>query len=426
MRHLTILCGFLLACLVCYSNENAQGACSTSVCDSAGCCNACDGCRKCGGCGHCFSWGEDTYLKIGAGLRFSYNAIENGNPRGGTKQDFNLNNARIYLSGQGHERLGFEFNTDINNAQGFDVNSNGFGSLDEGEVRILDAVIKLKLTDHVNAWFGRFLPPSDRSNLSGPYYLNAWNFPFVQFGFPNIFQGRDDGAALWGEYGGGVFKWQVGVFEGESVGGPVFIGHPATDNLMFSGRMVLNLLDPEPGYYNSSTYYGEKDILAIGVSVMHRQDALADFVPPGTADYTGWNIDTLFETKLGNRGVVTLETAYYDFNDNGGVIPGNGPVTLPPSSGARQGESYFILGSYLFPRKFCVLNVNGQFQVSGRYQQYERDAIATLAGSTDDQVDVQLNYIMFGHNARISGVWSQLDSGTSQSDTFTLGTQLQF
>ena len=142
----------------------------------------------------------------------------------------------------------------------------------------------------------------------------------------------------------------------------------------------------------------------------------------------------LFERKLSNCGVVTLEGAYYDFNDNNGVAvidPALGPipVPLPPSGGPRQGESYFLLGSYLFPGKFCFLNVKGQFQVMGRYQEFKRDAVASAAGGTDDQLDLQLNYIMFGHNARISAVWSQLDSdiaGVSDLETLTLGTQVQF
>lgn len=404
--------------------SNAATCCSRPK--PCGCANA--GYTKSGSCGKCFSWGDNTSLTVGGGVRASYRSMEGGNPaNGGRRQDFNLDNARLYFNGQGHERIGFEFNFDINNAQGFDIHGGGFGSLDEGEVRVLDAILKFKLTDHVHMWTGRFLPPSDRSNLSGPYYLNAWTFPFTQFGYSNIFQGRDDGAALWGEYGGGAFKWQVGVFEGESAGGATFIGHPDTDNLMFNARVVLNLLDPEPGYYNSSTYYGEKDILAIAASVMHRSDALSSLA--GTSvDYTGWNIDALFETKLANCGVVTVEGAHYDFNDNNGVIANSvSPVTLPPSFGPRQGSSYFVLGSYLFPRKFCLMSVPGQFQVTGRYQEYDRDTVAGVAGGADDQTDVQLNYIMFGHNARISAIWSQFDTpGATGLDVFTIGTQVQF
>ena len=411
-----------------FNDGDAAKSPLTLCCSSCDCGSSCPGNVKSGCCGHRFSWGNDTYVTVGAGIRASYNAIEGANQsgNGGTQQDFSVNNARLYFNGQGHKRIGFEFNTDINGAQGFDYHGGNFGSQNTGEMRILDAVLKFQLTDHINLWTGRFLPPTDRSNLSGPFYANVWNFPFAQFGYPNIFQGRDDGAALWGEYGGGVFKWQTGVFEGESLGGPNVNGHPGKDNLMFSGRVVLNLLDPEPGYYNSSTYYGAKDILAIGASVMHRSDAQENIAQTNTVDFTGWSIDGLFETKLSNRGVVSVEGAYHDFNDNNGETGGVG-ITLPPSGNNRQGESYFVLGGYLFPRKWCLIGVPGQFQVVGRYQKYDRDIIDGAGGGTDEQVDAQVNYIMFGHNARISAVWSQLDTPASSNvDTFTVGTQVQF
>ncbi|MEO2045251.1 MAG: porin [Pirellulales bacterium] len=413
-----------------YLNEADTAETSVTLCSSScDCGSGCAGNVKSGCCGHKFSWGDDTYVTVGAGLRLSYNAIEGGNQapsNSGTRQDFSVNNARLYVNGQGHKRIGFEFNTDINGAQGFDYHGGSFGSQNTGEMRILDAVLKFQLTDHIHLWTGRMLPPSDRSNLSGPFYANVWNFPFAQFGYPNIFQGRDDGAALWGEYGGGVFKWQAGVFEGESTGSPFVNGHPGKDNLMFSGRVVLNLLDPEPGYYNSSTYYGAKDILAIGATVMHRSDAQDNIAATDYVDFTGWSIDALFEKKLSNRGVVTLEGAYYDFNDNDGETSG-AAITLPPSGNNRQGESYFVLSSYLFPRKCCLLGFPGQFQVSGRYQRYDRDTINGGGGGKDEQTDAQINYIMFGHNARISGVWSQLDiPGSANIDTFTIGTQVQF
>jgi hypothetical protein len=35
---------------------------------------------------------------------------------------------------------------------------------------------------------GSFLPPSDRANLSGPYYQNAWNYPTTVNGYPSIYQ----------------------------------------------------------------------------------------------------------------------------------------------------------------------------------------------------------------------------------------------
>ena len=190
-------------------------------CDTDSCCDCGDACGKCGGdaCGKCgrrFVWGKDTWLSVGAGLRTSYSAVGDGAPNGGSSSNnFNIDNARLYFNGQGHKYLKFEFNTDIDNAQGFqDPTFPIAGSYDEaGNMRILDAIAKFEVHDLFNVWVGRMLPPSDRSNLSGPFYLNAWDFPYVQFGYPNIFQGRDDGVAIWGQWGGGVLKYQIGAFE---------------------------------------------------------------------------------------------------------------------------------------------------------------------------------------------------------------------
>src|SRR3989449_193883 len=148
---------------------------------------------------------------------------------------------RPYISGQVHPLLKFEGNLDLNNG-------------DQSRIHVLDAVAKFEPDDLFNVWFGRFLPPSDRANLSGPYYQNAWNFPAGVNGYPSIYAGRDDGGAVWGQLEKGKFKYQAGVFT---------LGtNTPTSQALYAGRLVLNLLDPEPGYYNSSTYYGTKDVLA--------------------------------------------------------------------------------------------------------------------------------------------------------------------
>ena len=175
-------------------------------------------------------------------------------------------------------------------------------------------------------------------------------------------------------------------------------------------------------------HYGEKNILAIGLAAMHRHDALSDGAG-GEVDYTSWNLDVLFEKPLANCGVATIEAAYYDFDDNGGLSDATGAaITLPPHNAARQGESYFILGSYLFPNQCCILGLPGRFQALTRYQEYDHDAVGAVAAGTTDALDLQLNYIMFGHKARISAVWTQLDTAGAggEDDLFTIGTQLQF
>ena len=66
---------------------------SDSPCDCGGGCNA----RDCPECGCCFVWNEHTWLKVGAGLRTSYSAVEDGAPNGSSgSNNFNIDNADAY------------------------------------------------------------------------------------------------------------------------------------------------------------------------------------------------------------------------------------------------------------------------------------------------------------------------------------------
>ena len=397
----------LAIALVCMGQAFAQDTELTSIKvaeDKAADKDACDkGCS--------FEWGEDTWLTVGAGLRTSFNkraVIANGD-RGAYDNNFNIDNARVYLNGRGHDCIGFEFNLDIDNAQGFNsvITGNGWDDEDDASVRVLDAIVKFEFNDLINIWMGRMLPPSDRANLSGPFYQNAaWAFPFTQFGYQDIFQGRDDGAALWGQLGGGAVKYQIGVYEGvnsEAGFETQNIGAGAgSDDLLFAGRFTVNLLDPESGYYNASTYHGEKDILAIGYAFHSQNDSV------GTADYRQYNFDVLFETTLGNGAVLTAAGAYYD--TTGSIVTIN------------NGRSYMVEASYLTAREFALgCCVSGKIAPFWRHQEYTRDA-----GAVDRVNDWGFHYVMHGHNARVTYNYSDSDVGGVETDQHLIGVQLQY
>ena len=327
---------------------------------------------------------ETKWVSVGAGLRASFSAVEDAAPGGDTySKEWEVENIRLYLNGQIHKNIKLEFNTERDTDSG---------------VRILDVVAKFEFTDLFNVWIGRFLPPSDRSNLDGPFYLNTFDFPFVQ-AYPAIFAGRDDGAAVWGQVNGGTFKYQIGLFQGRD-GGP-----NTSDNPLIAGRLTVNFWDPEPGYYNSSTYYGAKEVLAVGLVGMYQKDGAGTAQAPG--NFTGWSIDLLMEKKLAGGGVVSLEGAYYSYD-----LDDRADASL------TQGESYFVLASYLFPGKVAL----GQLQPQVRYQRFDRDV-----GGTRKRTELGLNYIIDGHNARVSFILFTEDPGAGLDDAngLKLGVQLQ-
>jgi len=342
-------------------------------------------------------------VSIGMGLRSSFNLVEDGAQDGSSySKDFLLDNIRLYMGGDLGERITFEFNTDYSKGA-FVTGVGPTTTAGTEDIRVLDAVVKVAFSDIFNVWAGRFLPPSDRSNLSGPYFLNAWDFPFVQK-YPAVFAGRDDGLSIWGQVNGGQFKYQVGAFEGS---GDVAGGSNQKDSLLYAGRLTLNLWDPEPGYYNSSSYYGEKDVLAIGLVGMFQSDGSGTSATSG--DFTGFNIDFLAEKDLGGSGVATLEGAYYDY-DRDGVATG-------------EGNGFFALASFLLPNKLGSGPLQGQLQPMVRYQEFSNEGNAT---GDHTRLDLALSHIINGHNARLTLTYSMDESAANvDTDTIKFGFQFQ-
>ncbi len=311
---------------------------------------------------------ETRWVSLGGGLRASANFIEDAAPSGSDySKDFKVNNARLYVNGQIFKGILATFNTE-------------FVEGDEAKVRVLDGIVRLEFTDVFNVWLGRFLPPSDRANLDGPFYLLNLDFPIVS-AFPAIFAGRDDGGAIWGELLDKHLKYQVGVFNGSR-------GKDSPnlkDNVLLAARLVYNFLDPEPGYYNASTYYGAKKILAVGTTVQYQGDAAGIAAHP--KDFIGFNVDALFEYPL-PTGVVTLEGGFYSYDY------GNHPL-----GGLIDGRAYYGQAGFLFPQKLGI----GQLQPVFRVQHFDVDVPGPTAGVTSDttRANFGLNYIIAGHDARV-------------------------
>jgi len=277
-------------------------------------------------------------------------------------QGFELDSIRLYINGSVTDNIKVTFNTEYN------------GSTDA--VGVLDAIGRFEFSDTFNIWAGRFLPPSDRANLYGPYYANDWT-PFadgVADFYPDIENGRDNGVAYWGQFG--ILKVQAGVFDGESLNSAVM----DKSRVLTAGRLTLDFWDPEPGYYFNGTYYGDKDLLAIGLAGQNQNSK------------TAWNLDALMEKKLPNMGAVTVEAEYQ--KDNGLTSPA-------PNHG------WYGLASYLFPQMVGI----GKIQVLGKYSQKTVDAAveedtATLefAARPEDKIkttEININYIIKTFNARV-------------------------
>jgi hypothetical protein len=315
-------------------------------------------------------------VSVGAGVRTSFTHAEAGTA---SADDFSLDSIRLYVNGQAADNVKFTFNTEYNGSQ----------------LILMDAIARFEFSDKFNVWAGRFLPPSDRANLYGPYYANNWAVynDGVQDGYPSVAVGRDNGVAYWGQFG--IVKVSAGAFDVPSSLG--------TSNVLGAARVMVDLLDPEPGYYLNGTYYG-KDILAFGVAAQRLK---------GNDAYSA---DGLFEKKLGNGGVLNVESEYAKYKKLGGY-----------DGSYATSDGYYGLVSYLFP----VPAGPGKFQVLGKYAKANfSDGVSAFNAThpyNQKTTDFEVNYVIKDFNARLSLFYvdTKFSAVYPDSKKYGLGIQLQ-
>jgi hypothetical protein len=295
-------------------------------------------------------------VTVGAGLQAGYTGT---NPTGGDfNNQFALDHARLYVSGPVYEDIKFMFNTE------YDSVSNKIG--------ILDAAAQIAISPEFNIWVGRFLPPSDRANLYGPFYSNQFGVytDGIQDGYAAVFQGRDNGVMYWGQFSK-LLKVAVGGFDGKSVDGK--------GDIIGAARVQLDFWDAEDGYYLNGTYYGDKNLLSIAGATQFQDGHVAT------------TVDFLMEKKVGNGGAFTIESEYADYNRFGGY---------QPAYSKSQGE--YGLASFLFPKVVPIAKFKGKFEILGKYAKADF-TLGGLGVPAYDQktTEVNFNYIIKQFNARV-------------------------
>ena len=318
-------------------------------------------------------------VTVGAGLQTSFVHTEPEDADG--TDSFVLNSIRLYVNGSVTSNIKFTFNTE------YDGGTN--------RVTVLDAVARFEMSEKFNIWVGRMLPPSDRANLYGPYYAHHWNVfaDGIQDGYPFVATGRDNGVAYWGQFG--KVKVQGGGFDGMSATGD--------DTLIGEGRVMVDFWDPEPGYYLNSTYYGEKNILAVGGAAQVQG-----------SDKRAYTADFLIERKLGDKGAFSVESEYAKYDRLGGY-------------NARYGMSdgAYALASYLFPKAVGPgrIEVLGKFGVA-RFQQGLTDLDIDYEQKTSE---LNFNYLIKDFNSRVMIFYkdTRFDAVQSNFKQIGVGVQLQ-
>ena len=318
-------------------------------------------------------------VSIGAGLRTSFVHTEPEDEDG--TDAFLLDSVRLYVNGSATDKIEIMLNTEYDGAA--------------NDVNVLDAAAQFGFSGKFNVWVGRFLPPSDRANLYGPYYAHHWAVysDGVQDGYPFIFQGRANGAMYWGQFG--KVKLSAGAFDGSSLTGD--------DTVMGAGRVQVNFWDQEDGYYLNGTYYGDKNLLTIGAAGQVQG-----------SDKSAYNVDFLLERKVPGGGAFSIEAEWAKYDRLGGYDAHYG-----------TDDGGYVLGSYLFPKTVGM----GRFEVLGKFAKARfRQGLTTVDADYDQKTtELNLNYVIKQFNARVMTFFkdTRFDAVRTNSKQFGVGIQLQ-
>jgi hypothetical protein len=323
-------------------------------------------------------------VTLGAGMRSSF--VTTTPETGDSSQGFALDSLRLYVSGTAAPKVKFMVNTEYDGGNHVDV---------------MDAAAQFEFSGKFNIWAGRFLPPSDRANLYGPYYAHHWAVftDGVQDGYPGVFQGRDNGVVYWGQFD--KMKLSGGVFDGRSATG--------STQMISAGRVQFDFWDPEPGYYLNGTYYGAKNLLAVGLA---GQIQAGDPHAANDDTKTAANIDFLLEQKVKGDGAYSIEAEWANYSRLGGYNA---------NYGSDRGG--YVLGSFLFPGHAGP----GQFEVLGKFAQanFSNGLNAVDRDYNQKTSELNFNYLVRQFNARVMMFYKDTRFNAVQTDFWQFGVGLQ-
>ncbi len=312
-------------------------------------------------------------ISVGAWLRIGAR-VQGPNPKNLDGEQMDTVYGELHAGGKIHKNVSLTLN----------LNANGLA----GTAGIEDAIIGFDFADEIHLWVGQLLVPVDRANYGGPFFMIPWNYPgFLTVGGATVVtapkegpNGRNAGAALWGDIAGGAFTYKLGAFQ----------SGPTSASPLLSARLAVALIGSETGYFGNETYFGDKSIVSIAIGGQAQKNGSVGAAPAGggaapAADYEEFNADALAEIKYGDGGWVTGDAAYYHFAGDFNTVK----------------DAFYLLGAIATPKVGP-----GNIQPMIRYQYGAGDGNPKAWA-----VDAAVSYLVMGPALRVLLNYQHTDLG---------------
>lgn len=294
---------------------------------------------------------------------------------GGAHYDFYARRVQLLAAGQVTSALSFML---MMEHAGYGKNySRGTG------MQTADAWVQWNLSDALHLIAGAYLPPFSRNQLTPAIYFVGPDRPITEnmlLESPGMYEKRDRGLCLWGNFGGLQYRIAAGKGAKSQVLGD--------ETLRTTWRIHYAFMDAEPIYYYKETYLGKQSLFTAGFAY-DKQDKVSLGPSGNPAPYSAWTADLLMEG--GNEGsALTILYAYHSYDW------GN-----PERTGAdgffSQGNGWTLTTAYM--------SGGGRGAVAGS-QPYFRytawNAHSGAPGAKQKRWAIGMNYYLKGHDAKIT------------------------
>lgn len=321
---------------------------------------------------------------------------------------FKIRRARIILSGQVAQNVSFFVETDDYN-RGGRGNSGAAGGTGEGTF-IQDAYVDFTIAPEFKIAMGMILLPFMHHNRQSAVSLLGVDYNVDVVKFMNNKVWRDTGIEFRGLLAGGVIDYRIGVFQGqereldvENEAGTDRVGHLNGNAApRFVGRIQLNLMDAEDGFFYSGNYLGKKKIVSFGGGIDYQSNAGIDYdyqtsTPNKIDDYFAWTLDFTVDYPFAPGTVLALQGAYVH-------IDNRWSRTTKTRINGNALESYYDYDYYGEEYGYFVqagLLLMNTIQPVIKYSTWVNKNKNAIGDDTSTYLTFGLNYFISGHNANI-------------------------
>ena len=311
---------------------------------------------------------DNKEFKVGLHLQTQLQFLDEdvvGGDRDEARIDANVRRAYFYFGGKVAPKFQYFaiLAGDKMGQAGVDAAKVGAGT----GLAIRDAWVTLALKPELKIQLGRMYVPFFRGfGSQAAFAIQPLDLSDIQLGgiSPNRRAARDDGVTVWGNIDGGTVQYRLALMDSiDAPARPADGTAKATQRL--AGRVVLNLISKEPGWFTKGAHLDGDGIASVGVGF----ETIPEF--DGTHDHTAMGGDLYCSHPLGDSLQVIAEA--------GGAVVDQGDVAWT--------------GTYMYANAGVVLkDVDTPVGFLHPYVRFEKfdldDAVATAPKGSEKEMSL--------------------------------------